>query len=612
MPPIPYQDPPILARGTGHHALRRTLPLFRPYRWKLVAAAGCIAFTGFTISLMPLFTKYVIDHAIPERHFAQAAWVMLGFLGLMLLRMTAWYVGQCLLLPIREQIIFSLRSQTFTRLQHLCLRFHYRFSPGYLYDRTLGNASTAIGTFLSMLFNTLVVYACVIVFSIIICLRLHAGLTVWVLVMSTGYVITSRYFSARIRDLTSAFNRETNKFAGKVTDLLRGIKTVKAFAMEERTIGEFNEQLWPLQLRSLGLNKETMRMGFISEGLGYFISAAVIIAGAYLVIRDPVAFPLGTLVAFTAYQGQMTSMISALSSIAGTYGAAVAGLEQVYEVLDERPTVVEKAGAQMPETVAGALAIHDLTFAYEGKPVLDGLSVTIPPGESIALVGPSGGGKTTLINLLLRFYDPDRGQITLDGQDIRTLPLGPYRHLFGVVLQDPFLFNDSVYHNLLSVKPDATEAELRSALERAQAWEFVANLRGGWHFRVGEGGAQLSGGQRQRIAIARCFLTDPRIMILDEATSALDNQSERLVQRALEELMRDRTVIVIAHRLSTVRHVDRILVLYDGRVVQQGTYDALADKPGLFRDLLEASIDSAETGVRSAESAEKTEREETA
>ena len=249
-----------------------------------------------------------------------------------------------------------------------------------------------------------------------------------------------------------------------------------------------------------------------------------------------------------------------------------------------------REGATMPAQIRGELELQDVSFAYDEQRVIDGVSFRVPAGQSVALVGPSGGGKSTLTNLLVRFYDPDAGSIRLDGVDISELPLDGYRSLFGVVLQDPFLFNDTILNNLLAVKPDATEAELRAALERAQAWEFVAQCKDTWHFNVGEGGGQLSGGQRQRIALARCFLKDPRIMILDEATSALDNQSEMLVQRALQDIMRGRTVFIIAHRLSTVRNVDRVLVVQDGKIVQDGNYAELCETPGLFRDMHLASL----------------------
>lgn len=587
MPPK-TQYSQVSPRGIGAPVLRRALPLFRPYRGRMLLAGIFIALVGLCVATPPLFTKYVIDTAIPRHDFRLVVLIMAGFVGLMLLRMVMWYIGQSILLWVRESVIFHLRSAVFTRLQHLCMRFHQQYSPGYLFDRTLGGASTSVGMFLSMLFNTLVTYVFTFISALVICLKLHSGLTLWVLGMSIGYVFISRYFGARIHALTRDFNKAMNEFAGQVTDMLRGVKTIKAFAMEQRMISEFDENLWPLQVRSLHLNKETMLMSFMSEGLGYAINAAILVTGAYLVLQQKIS--LGTLVAFAGYQALLISIFSAMANIAGTYGAATAGLEQMYEILDERPSVVERPGATMPEEVHGEIVLRDVHFSYDGKPVLQGVNLQVPPGESVALVGPSGGGKTTLTNLLLRLYDPDAGTITLDGRDIRELPLAPYRGLFGVVLQDPFLFNDSVLNNLLAVRPEATEEELRGALERAQAWDFVQGLKDGWHFRVGEGGSQLSGGQRQRIALARCFLTDAQIIVLDEATSALDNQSERLVQQALYDLMRNRTVFVIAHRLSTVRHVNRILVLADGQLVQQGTFDELAATPGLFRDLHLASL----------------------
>ncbi len=566
------------------HILKRTLPLFGPYRWQLLLSMLFVSITGLCYSSMPMFTKHVVDVSIPNRDFGDALIVMIGFVGLMIVRMASWYAGQCFLLMIREQIIFSLRSSVFAQMQELCLRFHNRYSPGYLYDRTLGGASTSVGMFLSMFFNNIVTYGVVLSFSVFFCIALSPVMTAILFTMSLSYVFAAKHFRKQIHKVTKAFNLESNEFAGMLTDLLRGVKTIKAFAMEQRVVEDFNSRLWPLQMKSLDVNKETMRLNFVSEGLGYFISTAVILLGSYMVIYHKM--PLGTLVAFVSYQGMITGMLMQLSTVAGTYGSAIAGLEQIYEVLDEEPTVVESPNAVAPESPKGRITFEHVYFSYEeDKPVVSGMSVDIPPGQSVALVGPSGGGKSTFANLLLRLYDPDSGVIKLDGKDICELSLTDYRSLFGVVLQEPFLFNETIYDNLQAVKPDATDEEMRDALTRAQAWEFVENLSGGWHFKVGEGGSQLSGGQRQRIALARCILTDPKIMVLDEATSALDNQSEALVQTALEEMMHKRTVIVIAHRLSTVRNVDRILVLQKGRIVQDGTFDQLCREPGVFRDL---------------------------
>jgi len=611
------RKPMILPRGTGHHALRRTIPLFLPYKWQLLASSIFVAFTGFTVSLMPLFTREVVDllggkarqqdlilrlarflaaHCgLRQNLFTLSLLIMLGFVVAMLLRMASWYAGQLFLLFIREKIIFHLRSAVFTKLQELCMRFHQKYNPGFLFDRTLGGASVSVGTFLSMLFNNLVSNGAVLISSIIICLRLHVVMTVLMVGMSSGYIVISKMYGQRIYELSKDFNLAVNKFAGQVTDLLRGVKTIKAFAMEQRVISEFDEQLWPLQLRSLAVNRQTMFLGFHVEGLSYLISAMVVVVCAYYVWKGQMS--LGMLVAFTGYQGMVTGMMGSLSSVASTYGAATAGLEQMFEIIDEQPTVRERKGATMPKQIHGELELMDVSFAYDDRKVLENISFRVPAGQSVALVGPSGGGKSTLTNLLIRFYDPDSGSIRLDGVNIAELPLTGYRHLFGVVLQDPFLFNDTILNNLLAVKPEATEMELRDALERAQAWEFVAQCKNTWHFNVGESGGQLSGGQRQRIALARCFLTNPRIMILDEATSALDNQSELLVQRALQDIMRGRTVFIIAHRLSTVRNVDRVLVLQDGKIVQDGSYSELRDTPGLFRDLHLASLQAGEEDV---------------
>lgn len=571
-------------RGAGRHVLQRTLPLFRPYRWKLLLAGFLISMVGVCLASVPLFLKFILDTAIKKEHsFPLVLKIMLVFVLLMGFRMLLWFIGQSFLLIIREKVIFHLRSAVFAKLQELCMRFHQKYNPGFLFDRTIGGASTSVGMFLSMLFNTLVTYLFAMTSAIIICMTLSMQLTIWILLASVGYVWIGRTFGTRIHKLSREFNLELNKFAGVVTDFLRGVRTIKAFAMEQRVISDFDEQLWPLQLRSMNLNKETMLLSFVGEGLGYIVHAAVIISGAYLALHGRIE--IGTLVAFTGYQSMLIGNFNMLSSVSGTFGAAMAGLEQMYEILDEKSTVVDRHGTQMPKEIHGEITFEHVNFGYDGKPVICDLSVKIPAGQSVALVGPSGGGKTTLTNLLIRFYDPDGGKILLDGIDIRDLPLNGYRSLFGVVMQDPFLFNDTIYNNLLAVCPDATEEEVRTALDRAHALEFVQGLKGGWHFNVGESGSQLSGGQRQRIAIARCFLTNPRMMILDEATSALDTQSERFVQQALSDIMQGRNVFVIAHRLSTVRNVDRVLVIQQGQIIQDGTYHELSSTPGLFRDL---------------------------
>ena len=261
------------------------------------------------------------------------------------------------------------------------------------------------------------------------------------------------------------------------------------------------------------------------------------------------------------------------------------GFDQLYTVLETRSTVKEQPAAKLPAPLRGELAFRGVTFGYEQEPILRDVSFTVPFGETVALVGRSGAGKTTVANLLMRFFDPKSGKITLDGIDVRELPLRPYRALFWVVHQDPFLFNDTLETNLRYVNPTASEEELWDVLARAQAADFVRQLPDGLQHQVGEGGGGLSGGQRQRIAIARCLLNDPRFLILDEATSALDSETEAAVHHAFEELFADRTAIIIAHRLGTIRRANRVLVLDEGRVVEEGSGASLLAQEGLFRRL---------------------------
>lgn len=587
----PYLYTDKRPKQSGFQITRRVLSYFAPFRWPLLLAVACIAINAACASSIPLFTRAIIDHAIPQKSLRLAALIMLAYVGAMGVKMVVWYLGQSQLFYMRERVIFRLRSDVFSHLQHLCLRFHHRYNPGFLYDRTLGNASNSISLFLTMLFSSLVFNGTVLVSALIFSFTTHAGMASVMLVMSVCYILVGRKFGMKIHRLSSDLNSASNVLAGQITDLLRGIKTIKAFAIEDRVVREFDEQLWPLHLRSIKISKATILLTYIGEAVGYLITVTITLLCALLVMRTNGHFTIGDLVLFMAYQSTVNNMLLNLTAAAGAYGAALAGAEQLFEVLDETPTVVEQPHAVMPAEVRGEITFDAVHFAYDEQPVIRDFSVRVEPGQRVALVGPSGGGKSTVINLLLRFYDPAQGTIRLDGRDIRELPLASYRSLFGVVLQDPFLFNDSIYNNLRAVAPDADDMAIRRALERAQAWEFVEKLDNGWDYNVGESGGQLSGGQRQRIALARCFLANPRIMVLDEATSALDTQSEWLVQQALEDIMRDRNVFVIAHRLSTVRCVDRILVIEDGRIVQDGSYDELSRVPGPFHTLLTFGAD---------------------
>ncbi|MFW6133157.1 MAG: ABC transporter ATP-binding protein, partial [Planctomycetota bacterium] len=355
-------------------------------------------------------------------------------------------------------------------------------------------------------------------------------------------------------------------------------------------------KVWPMQRQWIAAQREMLQLRLLTQGIGFAVTATVWVVGSVSVLKLDLA--IGTLIAFVAYQTQLTNIVNMLTNMWGQFASARAGFDLYHTIMDTHSTVTDRPSRDIPDQLRGELRFENVTFAYDETPVLNGLNLTVPAGQTVALVGRSGSGKTTLANLLLRFYDPDEGRITLDGVDIRELPLRRYRGLYGVVLQEPFLFDDSIANNLRCARPDADEEQLRRALRDARALDFVEALPDGLRARVGEAGASLSGGQRQRISIARCMLLDARFLLLDEATSALDNETERVVQSALDNLFRERTAFVIAHRLSTIRRVHRILVFDDGRLVQDGGFDDLLAREGLFRHLYSIATSTSTRDVK--------------
>ena len=563
--------------------VRRLGPLVRPHRLRLAAAASLVALVGLAVAIGPLFTRRVIDDAIPKKDIRLAMSIMGVYLVTQFTRMGLWYMAQWSILWMREDVVFRMRSQSFHHLQRLCLRFHNKFPSGFLYERVFGRSINTIGAFLATIFSNFTIYAAGLLFSLWFCLHFSPQMTLVIVAGALGYVVAGRTLAPRIRAKMLIYINEGNKITQYIVDKLRGTKTIQAFSMEDRVQLDFESRVWPMQVKYIEAQREEMRLHFVIEGLGYLLTAAVMVCGAYAIFNWNMT--LGELTAFIGYQGMLTGMIASITSVYGQMGVARAGFDQLYTVLDTQSTVVDKPGAVMPPEIRGRIEFRDATFAYETKPVLQKLSFSVEPGQTVALVGRSGGGKTTIANLLMRFYDSDSGGVYLDDTNVRDLPLRPYRALFGVVLQDPFLFDDTIAANLLCAKPDATDDELAAALDKARALEFVRDFPAGINQKVGEGGGQLSGGQRQRVAIARCMLLQPRFLLLDEATSSLDNEAESYIQHSFDALFEGRTVFIIAHRLSTIRRADRILVVDSGRIVEDGTFEQLIAREGLFRHL---------------------------
>lgn len=556
-------------------------PILVPHRWRIAAGGLMIAAAGGAYGLMPMFSKYLFDKAIPERSFRLALLIGGGFCALQFVRQGFWYSAMQHLMLTQERINFALRTLAFAHLQRLCLRFHARNPSGALYKRIFEIAISTTAGFMHNVFKQVSLYVVLLISSTACCLYLSVPMTGVVAMGSLGYVAVARTLSGRIYRKTRAAQEASSQISSFVMDRLRGTKTMQALAMEEQVGSEFAERLWPAQMKGLSAQREAYRLQLLVESIGYVLTATVMVFGAWSVFQ--LDLTVGELVAFMAYQATFIMVMSVIANIYGDFMAARSGMDQLLTVLETKSTVAEKPGATMPTEIRGNIEFHDVSFNYDPHlPVLKNLSLTLPAGKTIAMVGRSGSGKTTVTNLLLRFYDPDGGQILLDGTDIRDLPLRPYRSLFGVVLQEPYLFNETIADNMRYAAPDATDEQIVEALHQAQAWEFVEKFPDRLNHRVGEGGTGLSGGQRQRLAIARCMLLDSRFVILDEPTSALDLESEKAVQVASTNLFRGRTVLIIAHRLSTLRNADKVIVLRDGGVAEMGSHAELMEQKGEF------------------------------
>jgi len=583
---------PELKHYSIREIIQRMVPLVKPHRRRLLLASVLVAICGMAVASIPLFGKYVIDEAIDKhKSFALALGAMGVFLLVQFTRSILGHIAQVIITKAEQVVVFTLRSQGFRHVQRLCLRFHGKYPSGFLHDRVFVQSIGRVGSLVSFVFSRLALEVASFAFALIACLSLSVPMTAVILLGAGGYVFIARFMGRRIRERTIRCNDAHSWVCSYVLDKLQGHKTIQAYALEERVDKEFDKKVWQAQEKYTDAVLEQHRLGLWTSSVSHLLTASIYVLGTYAVLSW--GEKTGTLVAFVGFQGQLIGIISRLTMVYGQLVAARTGFDQFYTVMDTQSTIKEHAAAADQVKLGGDVEFRNVSFTYEQDPVLLDTSFKVAAGQSVALVGRSGAGKTTVTNLLLRFYDPSDVDILVDDRSISEYALRPYRARFGVVLQDPFLFDDTIEHNLRCVRADATDDELRQALERASALEFVEACPDGLYHRVGERGTNLSGGQRQRIAIARAMLLDPDILILDEATAALDNEAESLVQHALEELFKDRTAFIIAHRLSTIRHVDRVLVFDAGRVAEDGSYEELLNKEdGLFRHLHDIATSS--------------------
>ena len=588
MPPPMLSAPPDTdgrSRPSLGRMLRRILGYARPH-WRRLVAALVLSLLGAGITLViPLGLRALLDAVFQNGDRSLLDTLALSLLGLFVVQTALSFAGSYLLAWVGERIIADLRQAIYTHLHRLGLRFFTGGRIGEITSRLtndVGKLQTAATNDLSQLLTQSLTLAG----SVALMLILNWRLSLVVFVIVPAVTLMSRYFGRIVRAYARAIQDRLADTTAIAEEALTAVRVVKAFAREDYETTRYGAAIEDLFGTA---RRQALISAAFWSGVGLvFFSGLVAIFwyGGIEVLAGRLT--AGDLVAFIFYAFTIAQSVGVLSRLYTSYSSAAGASERVFELLDTEPEIADTPGAPILPPIEGRVTFEDVTFGYDPeRPVLRDLTFDVAPGQTVALVGPSGAGKTTLVNLIPRFYDPDAGRILLDGSDIQNVQVLSVRRQVGLVSQEIQLFGTSIGENIRYGRLDATEDEVRAAAEAANAAGFIEALPDGYATEVGERGVKLSGGQRQRLAIARALLKDPRILLLDEATSALDAESEALVQDALARLLEGRTAFVIAHRLATVRDADRILVLDNGRIVDDGTHAELVARGGLYRRLAE-------------------------
>jgi subfamily B ATP-binding cassette protein MsbA len=574
----------------------RLVKYLKPYwRW-VVMSVVCLLLLTILNLLPPLFQKQIIDDVVGKRLLDRLPVLTLALIGVYALTHFLRSVDLYLRHVLGERFILDLRVLLYDYLQRLSISFFENRQTGEIMSR-LTNDVNALEDFVTHSVGFLIVDLLRLVGTAIILFALD-----WQLALSTFLpvpilAVALRLFNTRVRPIYRRVRDRLGDINAELQDNLSGIRVIQAFGQERHELDRFTQrssQYYEERVKGIRYWSTFFpSMGFVAS-LGMVI---VLGFGTYHVFNG--ALTLGGLVAFISYVASFYEPINRLVEVDNTVQQAIAAGERVFEMLDTVPEIEDAPDAFELPAIHGAVTFEGVSFRYgTGEEVLRDVSFEMQPGQVVALVGPSGAGKTSIANLIPRFYDPVRGRVTVDGYDVSRVKLASLRQQVSVVLQDTFLFNGTVRANIIYGRPDAGENEMIAAAQAAYAHEFIANLPEGYDTEIGERGVKLSGGQKQRLALARAILTDPRILILDEATSSVDAEAEYLIQQALEKALEGRTALVIAHRLSTIRHADKIIALEGGHIVEVGDHRQLLARGGLYSQMYRRQYDLAAIGLR--------------
>ncbi len=565
------------------YIITRLLSYIKPYTREVVLIMILMIFTMGVSMINPKFVQYTIDRYIPEGDFAGLLKLAAAVAALNLLAAWASRVRLIRMGFVSNRIVLNMREKLYSHIQELSFAFFDSRPVGKILARVVGDVNSLQQLFTNSVTSLIPqVLQLILVAVLMLFTNLPMALSTMILMPLLIYAIFQIETKARKRwGLWRSKRSNLNAFTH---ENFSGIKVVQGFAVEERTSNTHKEMVAELNdafMKAVLLNDLFWPTVEISWGIG---SAVVYTVGAFLYWRNMIT--VGQIFAFTMFIGLFWRPVMFIANFYNTLITSLAAAERIFDIMDTEPDIVDREGAGTMPPIDGKVEFKNVFFEYEkGVPVLNDISFTVMPGQSVALVGETGAGKTTIVNLISRFYDLKEGEIDIDGTDISTVTVESLRKQMGIMMQDTFLFAATIKDNIKYGKLDATDEEIIRAAKAVNAHDFIMKLEKGYDTEVRERGSRLSVGQRQLISFARALLADPRILILDEATSNIDTQTERLVQKGIKKLLENRTSFVIAHRLSTIRDCDTILVISDGKIKEQGTHDELLKLKGEYYNL---------------------------
>jgi subfamily B ATP-binding cassette protein MsbA len=572
-------------------SIKQYMQFVWPYKWKifLTVVIGVLKF-GIPL-LIPLILKYVIDDIIMvdtmtnDEKMTQLFWVMgLALIVFLVFRPPIEYARQYLAQWVGNTILFDVRDKLFAHIQRLSLKFYSKTKSGEIISRVINDVEQTKNFVITGLMNVWLDLITILI-ALGIMFTMDVSLTLVAIALFPFFGFAIKYFYSRLRLLTRERSQKLAEVQGHLHERIQGVPVTRSFALEDYEQEQFegrNRKFLDKAIEHTDWNAKTFA---VTNTITDLAPLLVIGFAAYQVINLDTT--LGTMMAFVGFMDRVYSPLRRLVNSSTVLVQSIASIDRVFELLNEKYDIKDKKNAKAIKAVEGRVEFNNISFSYDEEEleVLKNVNLQVEKGETVAFVGMSGGGKSTLISLIPRFYDVTGGAIRVDGVDIRDVQARSLRDNIGMVLQDNVLFSESIAMNIRMGNPDATDEEVIEAAKAANAHEFIMNTSHGYDTLVGERGVKLSGGQKQRVAIARVFLKNPPILIFDEATSSLDLESEQLIQETMEKLAAERTTFIVAHRLSTITHADTIVVVENGEVVEKGSHEELMKRKGNYYDL---------------------------